>query len=318
MEVKKIKTKKLIESSDNYRPKDLNEFIWQEDIKKTLSAAIKSAIKRDSTLWHILLTWQSWYGKTTLSNIIAHQLWVSIRLITWYAITKPSEIISILNSLENWDILFIDEIHRIKPNIEEVLYVAMEDYAVDMIMPEWWNVRIPLNNFCLIWATTKSENLSQPLKNRFVYKMHFSAYNNEEKIKIITRYLKINWIKFDSIILKMISDYVIDTPREISNFAIKLRDYLISMWAKENKLFLDFEIWEEFKDWAKLSEWWLWMLHLKYLEILEENLWWPLGLKTISLKLWINEKAVEEDIEPLLLQLWKIEKTSKGRILKES
>ena len=125
------------QSSANYRPMTWDEYIWQEEIKNILSSAIFSAKKSWHTLGHILVSWPSWYGKTTLAQIIAKELGVNIKIITAYAINKPSEIISVLNSLSEWDVLFIDEIHRLLPKIEEVLYTAMEDRSIDMVMPEW-------------------------------------------------------------------------------------------------------------------------------------------------------------------------------------
>lgn len=313
MKIKKITTEKNVEVEKVNRPKSFEDFVWQEEIKKVLLAAIDSAKKRDHTLGHILFSWESWFGKTTLSQIIAHQMWVNIKIITWYAFSKPAEMISVLNSLSEWDVLFIDEIHRLKPNLEEVLYTAMEDYAIDMIMPDWANIRVPLNKFTLVWATTKLESLTSPLKNRFVYKFHFVDYNDLEKRYIIERYLNLCNINYSQSILEEISQNIISVPREISNFCIQLRDYLISKGISDSKL--DLESWNSFKKWANLQLGWLNHIHQSYLRILKEMNGWPVWLKTISLKLWLNEKAVENDIEPLLLKLWMIEKGSKGRSL---
>lgn len=316
MEIKKIDNTKKTGSNDFFRPQDFQQFVWQTEIKKIVQAAISSAQKRQNSLWHMLFSWESWYGKTTLSQIIANQSWVNIKIIAWYAINKPAELISILNSLEKWDILFIDEIHRIRANIEEVLYIAMEDYAIDMVMPEWWNVRINLEPFTLIWATTKLESLSAPLKNRFIYKFHFQDYTDDEKQLITTRYLNHYWIQHDESLVAEICNNIVSVPREINNFCVKLRDYLISAWAHHQNLNLDSDIWAEFKAWAQLQDWWLSPIHLRYLDILSEFGWWPVALKTISLRLGLNEKAVEEDVEPLLMKLGKIDKTSRGRILR--
>jgi len=313
-----IITAKLINPEENFRPKDFDSFIGQEHIKKTIKAAIQSAKKRNSNLWHILFSWESGYWKTTLAQIVANQMWVNIKIVTWYAISKPAEIISILNSLKENDILFIDEIHRLKPNIEEILYIAMEDRAIDMVMPEWWNVRIPINKFCLIGATTQLHKLSTPLKNRFVYTLHFTDYQEEEIIKIIKRYLNFYWIKTNWNIANQIAKYTTSTPRDIHNFIIMIRDFLISKWAKPNNLILDKEMLEKFLSWANIHDGWLQPIHKKYIQILQ-NLWWgPIGLKTIALNMWLDYKTVENDIEPLLLKLNIIEKSSRGRILKKS
>jgi len=313
MEIKKINTEKLININGTHRPISFDEFIGQEHIKNVLKTAIESGKKRKSHVWHILFSWPSWFGKTTMANIIAKQSNVGIKAVTGYAITKPAEIISILNSLEQGDILFIDEIHRLKPNIEEVLYIAMEDFVIDMVMPEWWNVRIPINPFTLIWATTKSELLSQPIKNRFVYNFHFMEYNSQEKEIIIEKYLRQYEVDFDPSILPQISAKVDAVPREIHNLCIKIRDYTITN-SHLDGIWLSLPIWEAFLIHSKIDEWGMTPLHAKYLDILREADR-PLWIKTIAVQLGINEKAVEEDIEPLLLKLWKIEKTAGWRIL---
>ncbi len=317
MQIKKIDTTKIQSEQKVFRPMEFEDFVGQEDIKKVLKAAIKSAQKRESFLGHILFSGESGYGKTTLAQIIARQLGVNIKIITGYAISKPAEMISILNSLQEGDVLFIDETHRLRPNIEEILYVAMEDFMIDMVLPEWWNVRIPLNKFTLIWATTRLESLSIPLKNRFVYKFHFIDYEENEKKQIIQRYLDFYNINSESSLINEICTNIVSVPREINNFCFKLRDYLVSKWAKQNNLLLDKEIRLEFKEWAKLIDGWLNHVHQKYIEILQEFEWGPVWLKTIALKLWLNERAVEEDIEPLLLKLGKIEKSSRWRSLKK-
>lgn len=311
MEIKKINTEVLIKIDEGFRPECFENFIGQEHIKAILETAIDSSQKRKEPIGHILLAGPSWFGKTSIANVIAKEKWVNIKAITWYAISKPSEVISILNNLEDGDILFIDEIHRLKPNIEEVLYIAMEDYLIDMVMPEWDNVRIPINPFTLIGATTKSESLSQPLKNRFVYNFHFMDYNNEEKQKIIQKYLEKYNIKHELNILKHIAEKVDSVPREIHNLCIKIRDFIIS--KKENQS-LNEKNRNDFLIHSQITEGWMSPLHKKYLDILRQNdraLW----IKTIAIQLWVNEKAVEEDIEPLLLKLWKIEKTHKWRVL---
>jgi holliday junction DNA helicase RuvB len=136
MEIKKINPDTQAPLINGSRPSDFDEFIGQDHIKQIIKTAIHSARKRKGNLGHILFSGPSGFGKTTMANIIAKQSGVSIKTVTGYAITKPSEIISILNSLQEGDILFIDEIHRLRPNIEEVLYIAMEDFVIDMVMPE--------------------------------------------------------------------------------------------------------------------------------------------------------------------------------------
>lgn len=311
MEIKKINTDKLLNINTHQRPNSFEEFIGQEHIKWVVKTAIESSKKRNGQMGHVLFSGPSWFGKTTIAHIISKQAGVSIKAVTWYAITKPSEIVSILNSLETGDILFIDEIHRLRPNIEEVLYIAMEDFVIDMVMPEWWNVRIPINPFTLIWATTKSEELSPPMKNRFIYHFHFMEYTEGEKNIIIKKYLDKYWIKANDDLIEKISKKVDTVPREIHNLCIKVRDFVIT---KTKGTDLTQALREDFIVHNKIHEGGMTSLHKKYLQILEEA-GRPMGAKAIAVQLWINEKAVEEDVEPLLLKLGKIEKSAAGRIL---
>jgi len=316
MEVKKINTDKLLNINHTWRPDTFEEFIGQEHIKGIVKTAIDSGKKRKWHMGHILFSGPSGFGKTTMAHIISRQGQVNIKAVTGYAITKPSEIISILNTLETWDILFIDEIHRLKPNIEEVLYIAMEDFVIDMVMPEWGNVRIPINPFTLIGATTKSESLSQPIKNRFVYHFHFMEYTPDEKESMIKKYLDKYEIKTSNDVVKKIAEKVWSVPREIHNLCIKIRDYVVTrnpVDLSQGNILTE-SLRNNFLTHSQIEEGGMTPLHAKYLEILEKADR-PLGVKAIAVQLWINEKAVEEDVEPLLLKLGKIEKSWAGRIL---
>jgi Holliday junction DNA helicase RuvB len=310
MEIKKITTTQISESAGHKRPDTFDDFIGQQQIKKMLKTAIGSAKKREGNLGHTLFAGPSGFGKTTMAHLIAKQLGVGVKLVTAYAISKPSEIVSLLNSLEEGEVLFIDEIHRLKPTVEEVLYIAMEDFVIDMVMPEGGSVRIPINPFTLIGATTRPEMLSQPMKNRFVYSFHFMDYSFEEKQVIIERYLQQYQLSFSPALLKEIAQKVDSVPREIHNLVIKLRDFFVNHGYEK----LTSEVWEEFLAHAQLKEGGMTPLHQQYLDILA-HYERPLGAKTISAQLGVSEKSLEEDIEPLLLKLGKIEKTPAGRVL---
>ncbi|MDR0649841.1 MAG: AAA family ATPase [Candidatus Peribacteria bacterium] len=228
MEIKKITTTQIFAPSGHKRPDSFDDFIGQQQIKKMLKTAIGSAKKREGNLGHTLFAGPSGFGKTTMAHVIAKQLGVGVKLVTAYAISKPSEIVSLLNSLEQGDVLFIDEIHRLKPTVEEVLYIAMEDFVIDMVMPEGGSVRIPINPFTLIGATTRPEMLSQPMKNRFVYRFHFMDYSFEEKQVIIERYLQQYQLSFSPSLLREMAQKVDSVPREIHNLVIKLRDFFVN------------------------------------------------------------------------------------------
>ena len=310
MEIKKISLETTTSWTISHRPQSFAEFIWQAPIKSVLQTAIESAKLREAPLGHILFSGSSGFGKTTLATIISQQMNTNIKVVTGYALTKPSELVSLLNSLESWDILFIDEIHRIKPTLEEVLYIAMEDFVIDMLMPEWWSIRLPINPFTLVWATTKPESLSQPMKNRFIYHFHFMDYDLEEKKTILDRYLQHYQVNYEPDLLERFVQKVASVPREIHNLVIKIRDYLISrqlpiLTSKDR---------EEFLKHSQIDDWGMMPIHKKYLDILAD-FDRPVGVKTLAVQLGVSEKNLEEDIEPLLLKLGKIEKTTKGRSL---
>ena len=310
MEIKKISLETATGWNISHRPQSFAEFIWQAPIKSVLQTAIESAKLREAPLGHILFSGSSGFGKTTLATIISQQMNTNIKVVTGYALTKPSELVSLLNSLESWDILFIDEIHRIKPTLEEVLYIAMEDFVIDMLMPEWWSIRLPINPFTLVWATTKPESLSQPMKNRFIYHFHFMDYDLEEKKTILDRYLQHYQVNYEPDLLERFVQKVASVPREIHNLVIKIRDYLISrqlpiLTSKDR---------EEFLKHSQIDDWGMMPIHKKYLDILAD-FDRPVGVKTLAVQLGVSEKNLEEDIEPLLLKLGKIEKTTKGRSL---
>jgi len=315
MQIKKANIKKIVENNKidiSLRPENFEDFIWQKNIKNILKSWIVSAIKRNDVLWHILFSWDSWFWKTTLWRIIAKSLWKNIKIITAYAIEKPSDIISILNHLEKGDLLFIDEIHRLKPKIEEILYIAMEDFHVDIVLQDE-TTSIPINKFTLIWATNKLESLSDAFKNRFVYKFHLKTYTESEKQQILQKYLKEFDIICNENILNKLSSKSLPIPREIKNLAIRIRDYLIASNVKEKNMKINEKIYNELVKHLKLWEYGLSDLQKEYIKILTENnivwLWTFAGMLNIA------EKVIEKDIEPMLINLWIIEKTKRWRKL---
>lgn len=313
MDIKQISATQHTTTQGSPRPTSFSSFIGQEDTKKVIQAAITSAHSSNSALGHILFSGESGYGKTTLSQIIAHEMWAHIKIITGYALSKPSDMVSLLNTLQTNDILFIDEIHRLKPSVEEVLYIAMEDYRIDMIMPDGWSLSVPLQPFTLVGATTKLEKLSTPLKNRFVYKFHFNEYTKKEQQLIISRYLDVQNITTTwETLLDHMAQYIPNVPREIATTCIQIKDFLI---AHHDNLSLDQQRRDTFQQRRNIEKWWITTLHQKYLTILDQANMQPVGLKTLAVKLWMSEQSVEDDIEPLLFKLGKIEKTMRGRIL---
>lgn len=295
------------------RPKRLESYIWQSSIKKHLQVSISSAKIRNDPLEHILLYWPPGLWKTTLSLIIANEMWVWMKHTSGPAIEKQSDIISILTSIVEWDILFIDEIHRLKPQIEEILYGAMEDYAIDIMIWSWtWatSIKMDLPKFTLIWATTKLSMLSSPLRDRFWNIMKLDFYNEDELSSIIKRSFDILECKIDNYwICETIALKSRWTPR-IANRLVKIvRDY-ITVWSdvSSDKWIKDIfsSLW--------IDEKWLDSLDRKILESLHMNFSWkPVWLNTLASMIWEEEDTIEDVIEPYLLKIWFIERTPRWR-----
>jgi len=267
-------TKKDIDINEvSLRPQKLRDYVWQEFIKKHLEVSIKSAKKRKVPLEHILFYWPPWLWKTTLSNIIAFEMGSHLKTTSGPAIEKQADLVSILSNLEEWDILFIDEIHRLRSQIEEILYTAMEDFVIDIIVWKWtWaqSVRMPVKNFTLIWATTKLSSLSSPLRDRFWNIMKLDFYSSDDLWVIISNNAKKIELDISSSIIEKISKRSRWTPR-IANRLLKIiRDYKV-IWKDIN----DENTFNEIFEWIWIDENWLDYLDKKYIQTLHSKfMWW--------------------------------------------
>lgn len=297
---------------NSLRPKTLENYVWQKSIKKHLSVSISSAKIRKETLEHILFYGPPWLWKTTLSNIIAYEMWVSLKSTSGPAIEKQSDLISILSNLEDSDVLFIDEIHRLKPQIEEILYTAMEDFTIDIMVWSWtWaqSVKIPLKKFSLVWATTRLSSLSSPLRDRFWNVLKLDFYTANEIEKIIEVNSLILWLALKNEVLEYISKKSRWTPRIANRLLKVVRDYY-TIWHDINSLSglhdIFVNIW--------IDELWLDYLDRKYLETLYTKFSsGPVWLNTIAASIWEEEATLEDVVEPYLLQIWFLERTPRWR-----
>ena len=295
------------------RPKCLDDFIGQEKIKKNLDILMQAAKKRDETIEHILFHGSSGLGKTTLSYLIANEMGKNIRITSGPAIEKVGDLGAILTNMEDGDILFIDEIHRLNKLIEEVLYPAMEDYALDIIVgkgPSARTIRLDLPKFTLIGATTRIDLISSPLLNRFGISQRLEFYNNEEIEYIIKRSGKILDIEIDSIGAKKIAQSSRQTPRIANRLLKRVRDFA---QVKSNGI-INENVVEKTFDYLEIDETGLEHTDRKILEIIIEKFnGGPVGVSTLAASLSEQEDTIEYVYEPYLLQLGFIERTSRGR-----
>ena len=220
------------ETTDDFevslRPKTLDEYIGQEKVKENLKIYIQAAKNRGDSLDHVLLYGPPGLGKTTLSAIIAHEMGVNIRITSGPAIEKPGDLAALLTNLEKGDVLFIDEIHRLSRQVEEVLYPALEDYALDIIMgkgPAARSIRIELNKFTLIGATTRAGSLSAPLRDRFGVIQRLELYNTEQLSDIVKRSAVLLGVACDDDGAEEIAKRSRGTPRIANRFLRRVRDF---------------------------------------------------------------------------------------------
>jgi len=294
------------------RPKKIEDYVWQPLIKRHLMVSISSAKIREESLDHILFYGPPWLWKTTISNIISSEMETSLRSTSGPAIEKQSDLVSILSNLEENDILFIDEIHRLKPQIEEILYTAMEDFSIDIMVWSWtWaqSVKMPLKAFTLVWATTRLSSISSPLRDRFGNVLKLDFYNNSDLSKILERNSSVLKMELTKNTLDLIANKSRWTPR-IANRLLKIiRDYY-TIWKNVSD---DKVLSEIFKD-IWIDELWLDYLDRKYLETIFTNFSsGPVWLSTVSASIWEEEATLEDVVEPYLLQIGFLERTPRWR-----
>lgn len=311
VEIEKISFENEYEKS--LRPSSFDDYIGQEKIKKNLQVFIQAAQKRSECLDHILFFGPPGLGKTTLAHIISNEMHANMKITAAPMIEKSGDLAAILTNLQEGDILFIDEIHRLSPAIEEILYPAMEDFRLDIIIgsgPAAQTIKIDLPRFTLIGATTRAGMISSPLRDRFGMHFRLQFYSKEELSLIITKASH----KLEKLCLQ---DAAIEmarrsrgTPRIALRLLKRIRDYAdvvdeesISIERAQyglNELGVNDLGFDE--------------LDIKYLELLLQTKGRPLGLSTIAAALSEDEGTIEDVIEPYLLANSYIERTARGRI----
>lgn len=307
--------KEDLTNENSIRPKWLSEYIGQDKVKEKLEIFIESSLSRKEPLDHVLLQGPPGLGKTTLSTIIANELGVNIRVTSGPAIERPSDLASILTNLSYGDVLFIDEIHRINRSVEEILYSAMEDFVLDIIVgkgPNAQSIRIDLEKFTLIGATTRSGMLSAPLRDRFGVMLSLNLYTAEDLTTIIKRSANILDIEIYDKGAFEIAKRSRGTPRIANRLLKRVRDYAI---VKKDHI-IDHETSMEGLKLLEIDEMGLDPMDKKIVLTMYSSFnGGPVGIDTIAASTGIENVTIEDVYEPYLLQIGFLTRTPRGRVL---
>ncbi len=298
---------------ETLRPRKFSEYIGQNNIKKSLTLAITAAQKRKDPLDHILLYGPPGLGKTTLAGVIAREMNVSVRNTSGPAIERAGDLASVLTSLSDGDILFIDEIHRLPKLVEEVLYPAMEDYVIDIMLgkgPTAQSLRLDLPKFTIIGATTRFGALSGPFRDRFGLIHRLDYYNETEIKKILARSARIMGLEIDTKSLDELSRRARLTPRIANRLLKRVRDY--TQVHGDGKITLQ-EV-NPALDLLEVDELGLESADRRLLETLIDNFsGGPAGIEAIAAATHEERQTIEDVYEPYLLQIGFLERTTRGR-----
>ncbi len=306
------------EADSSLRPKNLDEYIGQTSVKEKINIFIQAANQRRETLDHVLLYGPPGLGKTTLANIISNELGVNIRITSGPAIEKPGDLAAILTNLNQNDVLFIDEIHRLNRSVEEILYPAMEDYALDIIIgkgPSARSIRLDLPRFTMIGATTRAGMLTSPLRDRFGVICRLDYYCNEELYKIIIQSARKLRIKVEEQGAMEIARRSRGTPRIANRLLKRVRDYaqvkgdgIIDRITADRALKM-LEV-----DDIGLDE----IDKKMLLTVIRKFDGGPVGLDTLAASIGEDSGTIEDVYEPYLLQIGFINRTPRGRTATKS
>jgi Holliday junction DNA helicase RuvB len=304
-----------IDIERSLRPKTLSEYIGQVKVKEKLSIFIQAAKNRGEALDHVLLYGPPGLGKTTLANIISNESGVGIRITSGPAIERPGDLAAILTNLSDKDVLFIDEIHRLNKSVEEILYPAMEDYALDIIIgkgPSARSIRIDLPKFTLIGATTRAGMLTSPLRDRFGVILRLELYETDELAFIVKRSAGILNIGIDEEGAVEIARRSRGTPRIANRLLKRVRDYA----EVRGNGYIDHKTSSEALDLLEIDKLGLDNIDRKMLLTLIEKFGGgPVGIDTLAYSIGEENETIEDVYEPYLLQIGFINRTPRGRVV---
>lgn len=304
-------TEQLIEVT--LRPKDFDNYIGQERLKKNMQLAIAAAKKRGEPIDHVLLYGPPGLGKTTMASVIAHEMGANIRVTSGPAIERAGDLASLLTNLQDGDILFIDEIHRLHRSVEEVLYSAMEDFKLDIMLgkgPSARSLRLDLPTFTIIGATTRTGSLAAPLRDRFGIQHRLEFYTDDEIAQIISRAASILDVTIDKESSAHLAKRARLTPRIANRLLKRVRDYA----DINGDGIIDLEISKQAMIMLEIDELGLDPADRRVIEtIIEHHRGGPVGVDTIAALTGDERATIEDFFEPYLMQIGLLERTPRGR-----
>ena len=298
----------------NIRPQSLKEYVGQEEITSNLKVFIEAAKIRDEALDHVLLYGPPGLGKTTLAHIIANELGVNIRTASGPSIEKSGDLAAILSTLEQGDVLFIDEIHRMPRFIEEILYPAMEDFELDLVLNtdgKSRNIKIDLPPFTLVGATTRAGDITSPLRDRFGIVSKLTYYTEDELTSIVMRTSRVLNMPIEEDAALLIAKRCRKTPRIANRLFKRIRDFAL-VYGYEK---IDYDLASDSLKRLQVDEYGLDHIDIEYLtSLITKFNGGPVGVETIATSIGEETSTLEDVVEPFLLQEGFIKRTQRGRV----